>query len=365
MPLFLCIGLQSLLYQVTMSQFLVFECVHARDDLGIQMSTPMAFDPFPMAFDPRFPTSSWYFGWTQSITTSNPCQTIVCLHVQKNHQKPGFLRWWRISSIHSITHGFLHCFMVLHQFLLCALWLFLFFPPMVVVFPYGFASPPMLYAFPPTVFTPLWFCPRFRFLVPPPPMVLSHGFPHDFALWLALWFCFPTFVFSPLTVLFLVSPMVPPPAPRIPPQALRLRRRLRQLHAAPSAGRLGELLRAPRAAQPRAAPRPGAFCPGRGRRGRLGARRGPLGFGGAESSPPPAPPCFFFGGPLFLDSFGRGPKKKTRNIMLLFLLLGRVPCPFFGGLNGNPKRKTRNPLFLGGGSPEPVILPLSEPPPKW
>ena len=44
-----------------------------------------------------------YCGWTQSMSTTwKPGQTIVCWDLQGKHQKSGFLRWCRISSIHGM-----------------------------------------------------------------------------------------------------------------------------------------------------------------------------------------------------------------------------------------------------------------------
>ena len=36
-------------------------------------------------------------------------ETIVCRYLQGNHPKPGFLRWCRISSIHSMSNHQFEC----------------------------------------------------------------------------------------------------------------------------------------------------------------------------------------------------------------------------------------------------------------
>ena len=52
---------------------------------------------------PHFWGEGSYCGRNPSRTTWKPWETIVCWYLQGNHQKPGFLRWCRILSIHSIT----------------------------------------------------------------------------------------------------------------------------------------------------------------------------------------------------------------------------------------------------------------------
>ena len=42
-----------------------------------------------------------YCGWTRRNPFA-PSETIVCWYLQGNHQTPGFLRWSRILSIHSM-----------------------------------------------------------------------------------------------------------------------------------------------------------------------------------------------------------------------------------------------------------------------
>ena len=47
-----------------------------------------------------------YCGWTKSISHHFETMiTSVCWYFQGNHQQPGFLRWCRILSIHSISRA--------------------------------------------------------------------------------------------------------------------------------------------------------------------------------------------------------------------------------------------------------------------